>query len=100
MTIDINQVRKVALLARLDIPNQQEEQFAKQLNSILDYFEQLSELDTESVLPTTRAIELSNVTRADQQENCTLREEILGQAPSREGDFFRVPNILASADPA
>jgi aspartyl-tRNA(Asn)/glutamyl-tRNA(Gln) amidotransferase subunit C len=100
MTIDINQVRKVALLARLDIPNQQEEQFAKQLNSILDYFEQLSELDTESVPPTTRAIELSNVTRADQQENCTLREEILGQAPSREGDFFRVPNILASADPA
>ncbi len=100
MTIDINQVRKVALLARLDIPNQQEEQFAKQLNSILDYFEQLSELDTESVNPTTRAIELSNVTRADQQENCTLREEILSQAPSREGDFFQVPNILASADPA
>ncbi len=96
MTIDINQVRKVALLARLDIPAEQEEQLASQLNSILDYFDQLSQLDTDSVEPTTRAIDLSNITREDQQVNADLREEILSQAPSREGDFFSVPSILSN----
>jgi aspartyl-tRNA(Asn)/glutamyl-tRNA(Gln) amidotransferase subunit C len=96
MTIDAAQVRKVALLARLDIPKDQEEQFASQLNSILDYVEQLGELDTDSVLPTTRAIDVSNVTRADQQETYSLREEILEQAPLAEGDFFRVPKILTT----
>jgi len=96
MIIDAAQVRKVALLARLEVPPAQEEHLATQLNSILEYFEQLSELDTDSVLPTTRAIDVSNVTRLDQQEVYPQREEILQQAPLGEGDFFRVPQILAT----
>ncbi|HIK55918.1 MAG TPA: Asp-tRNA(Asn)/Glu-tRNA(Gln) amidotransferase subunit GatC [Synechococcales cyanobacterium M55_K2018_004] len=92
--IDLEQVRKVALLARLQLTPAEEEQFTPQLNSILEYFEQLSELDTENVEPTTRAIDVSNVTRPDQLKPCEALEEILQEAPDREDQYFRVPQIL------
>lgn len=92
--LDRQQVEKIAHLARLEITPEQEEQFAGQLSSILQYFEQLSELDTENVLPTTRAIELSNITRKDTFELYGDRESLLKEAPAQEGDFFRVPQIL------
>ena len=47
------------------------------------------------MLPTTRAVEVVNVTRADGVEATEVREELLNLAPQREGDFFRVPRILA-----
>lgn len=94
MAIDLDQVRKVALLARLNLSPEEETQFTDQLSDILDYFEQLNQLDTEGVEPTTRAIELSNITRADQLESFGNREEILNCAPEREDSFFKVPKIL------
>ncbi|BAU65011.1 glutamyl-tRNA(Gln) amidotransferase, C subunit [Stanieria sp. NIES-3757] len=94
--IDREQVRKVAHLARLEISSAEEEQFTTQLNSILDYFEQLSELDTENVPPTTRAIELSNITRSDQLKPFPDKDALLKAAPEQEGDYFRVPQILSS----
>jgi aspartyl-tRNA(Asn)/glutamyl-tRNA(Gln) amidotransferase subunit C len=92
--IDLEQVRKVALLARLELSSEEEEQFTGQLSSILEYVEQLSELDTDAVEPTTRAIEVSNITRADRLEPFAGREAILDCAPEREDDFFKVPKIL------
>lgn len=94
--IDREQVRKVAHLARLQITPEEEEQFTTQLNSILEYFEQLSELDTDNVPPTTRAIELSNITRRDELKPFPNKEALLEAAPEREGDYFRVPQILSS----
>lgn len=94
--IDREQVRKVAYLARLELPPEQEEQFTTQLGSILDYFEQLSELDVTDVQPTTRAIDVSNVTRPDQLQPYSDREAILRSAPEQEGDFFKVPKILSA----
>ena len=52
-------------------------------------------VDTEGVPPTTRAVEVVNVTRADVVTPTSVREELLNQAPQREGDFSRVPKILA-----
>lgn len=92
--IDVDQVRKVANLARLDLSESEEEQFTEQLNGILEYVQQLDELDTVDVPPTTRAIEVSNITRPDQIEVFAERESILESAPDREADFFKVPKIL------
>lgn len=92
--IDIEQVRKVANLARLELSAEEEAQFATQLSSILDYVQQLDELDTTEVAPTARAIEVSNITRPDQLETFDDREAILGCAPEREDDYFKVPKIL------
>lgn len=96
--IDREQVRKVANLARLEMEPEEEEQFATQMNSILEYFEQLSELDTQDVAPTTRAIDVSNVTRPDELRPYPDREAILKEAPDPDGDFFKVPKILQAED--
>jgi aspartyl-tRNA(Asn)/glutamyl-tRNA(Gln) amidotransferase subunit C len=52
-------------------------------------------VNTEGVPATTRAVEVVNATREDKVEPTQVREELLEQAPLREGDFFRVPKILA-----
>ena len=95
MIIDREEVKKVANLARLEITPEEEAQFTTQLSSILEYFQQLSELDTTDVSPTTRAIDISNVTRSDFNQAYEDREALLEAAPEREDDFFRVPQILA-----
>lgn len=92
--IDLEQVQKVALLARLELSPEEEQQFTGQLSRILEYVEQLSELDTANVEPTTRAIELINITRADTLESFGDRETMLSCAPDREENFFKVPKIL------
>jgi aspartyl-tRNA(Asn)/glutamyl-tRNA(Gln) amidotransferase subunit C len=91
--LDRDQVQKVAHLARLKLTEAEEAQFASQLSSILDYVEQLNELDVADVLPTTRAIDVSNVVRQDQRQPWQEREELLNCAPDRDGEFFRVPKI-------
>jgi aspartyl-tRNA(Asn)/glutamyl-tRNA(Gln) amidotransferase subunit C len=88
-------VRKVAKLARLDLEEAKITTYASQLERILDYVSHLESIDTEGVLPTTRAVEVVNVTRADGVEATEVREDLLNLAPQREGDFFRVPRILA-----
>ena len=92
--IDSEQVRKVANLARLELAADEEAQFTTQLGGILDYIEQLNQLDVTNVAPTTRAIDVSNVTREDILQPYPEREAILNSAPQQEGDFFRVPKIL------
>jgi len=96
--IDVEQVRKVASLARLELTEAEEQQFTGQLNSILDYIQQLDELDTKDVPPTTRAIEVSNITRPDKLEIFSEREGLLESAPEREEDFFKVPKILSDSE--
>jgi aspartyl-tRNA(Asn)/glutamyl-tRNA(Gln) amidotransferase subunit C len=95
--LDQQQVQKVAHLARLDLSPQEVEQFTGQLGSILDYVEQLSELDVTDVAPTTRAIDVSNVLRPDQLTPFAEREKILAIAPDSDGDFLRVPKIIAES---
>lgn len=96
--IDTDQVRKVANLARLEMTATEEEQMTAQLSSILEYFQQLSELETTDVPPTTRAIDVSNVTRSDQLQPYEDREALLGGSPEQDGDFFKVPQILQAED--
>lgn len=97
--IDREQVKKVAHLARLEITPQEEVELEGSLNTILDYFEQLEELDTTDVPPTTRAIDISNITRVDQLKPWVDRDDLLGEAPDQDGDFYKVPQIMGG-DPS
>ena len=92
--ISADDVRKVAKLARLNLPDDKIATYTGQLESILGYVSQLEQVDTTGVPETTRAVEVTNVTRQDGVDPTPVREEILNQAPQREGDFFRVPKIL------
>jgi aspartyl-tRNA(Asn)/glutamyl-tRNA(Gln) amidotransferase subunit C len=93
--LDSAQVHKIALLARLELTPAEEAQYAQQVGSILDYFEQLSELDTTNVEPTLRAIDVQNITRQDNQVSYQNLAGIYNSAPETEGDFFKVPKIMS-----
>ncbi len=93
--ITIEDVRKVAKLARLELPDAQLESYTDQLEKILGYVEQLQTIDTENIPPTSRAVEVVNVLREDLVENTSIREDLLNLAPQREDNFFRVPKILS-----
>ena len=93
--INADDVRKVAKLARLELPEEKIATYTGQLERILDYVAHLEQVDTEGVPPTTRAVEVVNITREDRVEATPVREQLLDLAPQREGDFFRVPKILA-----
>ncbi len=95
--ITADDVRKVAQLARLALPEEKIATYTGQLERILEYVAHLEAVDTEGVPPTTRAVEVVNATREDRVEPTPVREDLLNLAPQREGDFFRVPRILGDA---
>lgn len=95
--LDRSEVDKVAHLARLNLTEAEAEQFTTQLGDILDYFGQLSELDVANVEPTTRAIDVSNITRADALHPYSDREAIFACAPDQEDDYFKVPKIMGDS---
>ena len=90
-----DEVKKVAKLARLELNENEIDQHAEQLEKILEYIKQLEKINTENVQCTTRAIEVANVLRKDENKNYENSEEILDLAPSRENKFFKVPKIIS-----
>ena len=87
-------VEKVAQLARLKLDKNEVQNHAKQLEKILDYIKQLETINTDNIPCTTRAIEVINVLRKDEQKNYEDSQELLDLAPSREENFFKVPKII------
>ena len=88
------EVKKVAHLARLELNEHEINNHAEQLEKILEYINQLEKIDTDNVACTTRAIEVTNVFRKDENKNFDYNEELLGLGPSREDKFFKVPKII------
>ncbi len=87
-------VRKVAVLARLRLTDAQIEKLTPKLAEVLNYVATLSEVDTDGVEPMAHAIELSNVLREDGVRPGLTREQALANAPKTDGRYFLVPPIL------
>ncbi len=95
IAIDKQIVKHVALLSRLSLDDKELELYSRQLASILAYIRKLNEIDTKDVQPTSHALStLKNVFRKDVLKPSLNVEEVLKNAPSRDGDFFRVPQII------
>ena len=92
--ISSDEVKKVAKLARLQLNEKTINNHAKQLEKILDYIKQLEKINTDNIPCTTRAIEVVNVLRKDEQKKYGDNDELLDLAPSREDEFFKVPKIM------
>jgi len=88
------EVQKVAQLARLELNVNEINHHAEQLEKILNYIRQLEKIDTDGVPCTTRAIEVINVFRKDENKNFDSTEDLLELAPSREDEYFKVPKII------
>ncbi len=92
--ISVDQVKHVAHLARLGITEEEAEKFTKQLDSIITFAEQLNELDTDNVEPTSHVLELKNVLREDIPAEGLPREEVLKNAPEHIEGQIMVPAII------
>jgi aspartyl-tRNA(Asn)/glutamyl-tRNA(Gln) amidotransferase subunit C len=89
--IDRAQILHVARLARLALTDDEVERLGAQLNDILDAVAKVSELDLEDVEPTSHPVDLVNAWAEDEPRPSLTLDQALGNAPARDGDFFRVP---------
>ena len=98
--IDETLVRHIAHLSRLTMSDADIARMAIELGAIVDYFDQLSELDTADVPPTVHALPVHNIFRSDEVGPSFGPGESLANAPRREGEYFRVPKVLDTGDGA
>lgn len=94
MKIDLNTVKKIAHLARLEFDEEGAEKMKKDMTQILDWEEQLNEVDTEGMEPITTMSSEENVLREDVVGEHLTHEKALLNAPQRDSDYFRVPKVL------
>jgi len=94
MAIDAATVRKVAKLARIAEPEEKLEPLAKELSGIMDWIEQLSEVDTNGVEPMTTSVAMSLPMREDVVTEGGDPDKVLGNAPKSAKAFFIVPKVV------
>ena len=93
-TLSRSDVEHVAHLARLGLTDEELTLLEGQLNHILDQYAILAELPTDDIPPTAQTIELENILRDDVARPSLPVEDVLANAPARQGDFIVVPAIL------
>lgn len=94
MALNLDDVRKVALLARLELEPEELERQGRHMNDILLQFEALQKLDVSGVEPTSHSVPLFNVFREDHARPSLPRDEALANAPESRDGCFIVPRIL------
>ncbi|TES88986.1 MAG: Asp-tRNA(Asn)/Glu-tRNA(Gln) amidotransferase subunit GatC [Dehalococcoidia bacterium] len=94
MKLSREEVLRIARLARLGVTEEDVDKFREQLSNILQNFEILRQVDTEGVPPTAQSIVLQNIMRDDEVAPSLPPEDILANAPRREGECFRVRAVL------
>ncbi len=92
--IDPGVVRYVADLGRIALTDEEVERFTKQLSVVLDAVGKLREVDTEAIPPTASVLPLENVLREDETRPSLTLDEAMRNAPSRDGDLFRVQTVI------
>jgi aspartyl-tRNA(Asn)/glutamyl-tRNA(Gln) amidotransferase subunit C len=93
MPLSKDEVRHVAMLARLGLEPGDEEFYADQLSGILQHIDRLQQLDTEDIPPTAQVVEVASRLREDEPRPCLSQAEALANAPAAVDGFFRVPSI-------
>ncbi|KAA6447688.1 Asp-tRNA(Asn)/Glu-tRNA(Gln) amidotransferase subunit GatC [Bacillus swezeyi] len=92
--ISIEEVKHVAHLARLAITDEEAAMFTEQLDSIISFAEELNEVDTENVKPTTHVLQMKNIMREDVPDQGLPVEDVVKNAPDHKDGYIRVPSIL------
>ncbi len=94
MSIDKNQVKKVAKLSRISLDDSKLESLSKDLVSILNFVDQLNKLDTSKVIPLSSVLDKTLVPRNDKINDGEKKNEILKNSPNKNEDFFIVPKVI------
>jgi aspartyl-tRNA(Asn)/glutamyl-tRNA(Gln) amidotransferase subunit C len=91
MAIDRTELLHVAHLARLELSDEELERLGPQLNDIISAVSKVAELDLSDVPPTSHPLDLVNVWADDEPRPCLPIDEVLANAPERDGEYFKVP---------
>ena len=94
MSIDKNQVKKVAKLSRISLDDSKLESLSKDLDSILNFVEQLNKLDTEKIEPLTSIVDKTLEPRKDVINDGKIKDQILINSPEKNDEFFIVPKVV------
>lgn len=98
MKVDRELLKKLATLARLDIPEEAEEGLISDLQQMVTFIEQLQEVEVEGVEPMISPVQHPFNGVADVAEPALDRDRMLNQAPDRQGPFFRLPKVVEKGD--
>ena len=94
MPLEKDEIKRIAALARLQLSENDLEKLSHDLTVVVDYFEQMTLVDTEGVEPRDQFIESANVLREDIVVPSLGRDAALANAPSTDGEFFLVPKVI------
>ena len=94
MKINREEVLHIARLARLGLTETEVNRLSEQLSNILENFEVLQKVDTTNIPPTAQPNMLQNVLKEDKVKSSLAQNEVLANAPRKDGDFFRVRAVL------
>ena len=94
MAVDEATVRRIARLARIRITDEEAQSLKSELSGILDWVEQLDEVDTEGVEPMTRVVPIELKQRVDEVTDGERADAVVANAPAREDYFFVVPKVV------
>ncbi len=94
MSLDTKTVKKIAFLARIKVDDARLEHLAGEMSSILEWIEQLAEVDTDGVQPMTSVTESTLPRRQDTINDGDDPDRVLSGAPGREGNFYTVPKVV------
>lgn len=94
MSLTVEEVRKIASLARLKLSPEEEGRYAETISAVLDYMKILNESDTEGVEPTSQVTGLMDVYREDVAEDSGRQEKILSAMPQVENGELVVPEVF------
>ena len=94
MAVDENTVRKIARLARIKVPDAALAPMAKELSNLLQWVEQLTELNTDGVEPMTTSVSMKLPLREDKVTDGGYAQDIVKNAPGRQDTFFTVPKVV------
>ncbi len=92
--IDEDEIRHLAELARLNLDEEDIEQYGEELQEILELAEKVNEVDTEGIEPTYHALPVENVTRPDEDRPSPDSEKVLRHAPEAADGYFVVPRVI------
>ena len=87
-------IENVALLARLNLSDEEKNKFQEQMGSILEYFEDLNEVNTDGVVPLVTPTEIVNEFRQDEPVHWQEAETALNIAPDIKGNLYKVPPVV------
>ncbi|MSO97892.1 MAG: Asp-tRNA(Asn)/Glu-tRNA(Gln) amidotransferase subunit GatC [Rhodospirillaceae bacterium] len=94
MSLDKATVRRIAHLARIDVPDADLEPLAQELSGIMNWIEQLKEVNTDAVAPMTGGTDMKPAWRKDAVADGAQAEKVLSNAPERHDSFFAVPKVV------